>query len=193
MPRSTGGRSSLLEIFGDVERERGDACRLPSIDPVAREEVAIVLDRRAAARRGGEDRVEPLAVDLVDPGVDVGAGEAARLALAPHVVDDRAATSFAAREHHLDAEAAEEPHCRDVDPRIEDGLCAAVEQRHPARRSPSGVKLTPGRMLVFAGRLSGARLSIVSRRVPARPNLRSIGTNGRASLAIRSARRNRRR
>jgi hypothetical protein len=62
-----------------------------------------------------------------------------------------------------------------------------------ARRLPSGVKLTPGRMLVFAGTLSGASFSIVSSRVPARPNLRSIGTKGRASFAIRSTRRKRRR
>ena len=110
-------------------RKRGDARRLLGVGTVVAEEMRVVLDRGAAARRGGEDGVEPFAFDLVDPRVDVGAREVPRLARPAHVMDERAAAAFALGEDHFDAEAAQEPHRGDVDAGIEHGLRAAVQKR----------------------------------------------------------------
>ena len=79
------------------------ALRLARIGRIGPQHEAVVLDRGAAAGGGDEDGVEPLAVGLGDPGIDVAADGGERLVLAAHVVDDAAAAALALRQHHLDA------------------------------------------------------------------------------------------
>ena len=82
--------------------------RLLGIGRVVAEHEAVILDRRAAARGGDDDGVEPLPVHLGDPGVDVALGEGVALRVAAHVVDERAAAALPLRLHHLDAVPVEQ-------------------------------------------------------------------------------------
>ena len=75
---------------------------LLGISRIVPEHEAVILDRRAAARGGDHDGVEPLPVHLGDPGVDVALGEGVPLLVAAHVVDEGAAAPLPLRLHHLD-------------------------------------------------------------------------------------------
>ncbi len=57
----------------DVAGERRDARRLLGIGRIVAQHEAVILDLRAAARGVDDDGVEPAALDLALPGVDVGA------------------------------------------------------------------------------------------------------------------------
>ncbi len=55
-----------------------------------------------------------------------------RLMLAAHVMDQRAAASFAWRRHHLDAVAVQDPDRRRVDIAAQHPVGTALQQRDPA-------------------------------------------------------------
>ena len=113
------------DVFGDVLGDGGDAGGLLGIGRILPEHEAVILDRRAAARRGDDDGVEPLPVHLGDPGVDVALGEGVALLVPAHVMDERAAAPLPLRLHHLDAVAVEEPDGRLVEAGLEHRLGAA--------------------------------------------------------------------
>src|SRR5262245_28447748 len=62
------------EMLADIQREPRDARGLVRIVRIAAQHEPIILDRRAATRRGDQDGIEPLALDLGAPGVDLAAG-----------------------------------------------------------------------------------------------------------------------
>ena len=96
---------------------------------------AVVLDRRAAARRIDDDRVEALALDLARPGVDVGARLASARFSAPMWWASDAAATLVLGDHDLDARRVQEPDRRGVDLGRQHALRASGKQRHAARRS----------------------------------------------------------
>ena len=67
------GEFEAGDIFGHVPRQRRDPRRLLGVGGIVGEHEAVVLDRRAAARGGDDDRLQAAVVDLARPGVDVGA------------------------------------------------------------------------------------------------------------------------
>ena len=71
--------ADVRQQFGDVARERAD----PPCG-VAVDEMAVVLDRRAAAGRVDDDGIET-GCQLPAPGRDIGAGEAPAMFVASHV------------------------------------------------------------------------------------------------------------
>ena len=97
-------------------RQRRDPRRLVGIGGIVGEQRAVVLDRRAAARRRDDDRLQPVAVDLAHPGVDVGAH--LRRAPAPRGPCDAASEPqqpSPLRQHDVDAGAVEQTDRRGVD------------------------------------------------------------------------------
>jgi hypothetical protein len=94
--------------------------------------VAVFLHRRSTARRGDQDRVEPFALDLGHPGIDVAPGEGLRVRLPAHVVDQSAAAAFPPDGDDLDTVPGEQPFGGLVDGRPQHALGAAAENRHAA-------------------------------------------------------------
>ena len=136
---------------------------------------AIVLDRRAAARRRDDDRVEPAAFDLAGPDIDVAARRFERGLLAAHMVDQRAAAGLALGHHDLDAEPGQQPDRRLVDAGIQHRLRAAGEDRDAAAPRAGGG---------MDGRRRHRRLRGQSLRAPApasRANGFSAGTLSRTA------------
>ena len=146
------------------------------------EHVAVILDRRAAARRGDEDGVEPLALDLVASRRRCWRARAG--APAPRgPCDGRCAPQQPSPfgEHDLDAEAAEQPDRGDVDARVEHRLRAAGEERHAAAPLALRREAHARPYRLFAGSRSGASCSIASQpRADERRALASSGASGRA-------------
>ena len=123
----------------DVAGERRDP-RAPCSAQAgsSREHEAVILDRRAAARGVDDDGVEPGAVDLARPGVDVGARAGRAPRSLPDVMGERAAAAGARGDHHLDAVAGQQPDRRLVDLRraAPAGRSRSAAPR-AARRAPS--------------------------------------------------------
>src|ERR1019366_1277628 len=90
------------------------------------EQLAVLLERRSAARRVGDDGVKAAAQN----GVDVAAGELARLSSHPGMKLQRAATALALRHHHLAAVALQDPYRGLIQPRETHVGDAPGEERH---------------------------------------------------------------
>ena len=191
--RGLEGELERAAEFGDVPGERRDARGLLRIGRIVAQHVAVVLDRRAAARGGDDDRVEPLAVDLAHPGVDVGARLGERALLRAHVMGERAAAAFALGEHDVDPGAVQQPDRRGVDLRRENGLRAAAEQRHaPARAGGAGGRIDAGALgRPRRGKRAGASASIASSCGPIPGRRASAGLRTRPSRREPSAARKR--
>ncbi len=126
------------EVFGDVPGEKRHPRGLLRIGRIEPQHEAIILHRRAAAGGGDDDRVQPLALDLRSPGVDIAPCAGERLLLPAHMMDERTAAALAGRSHDLDAEAAEQRDGGGIDPRIEDRLGAAGQDRDAAAPGAGG-------------------------------------------------------
>ena len=127
-----GPELQFHHVFGDVARKAGDGFGLFRVGRIAPQHVAVILDRRAAARCGDEDGVEPLARNLRPPGIDIGARGGERIGLAAHVVDERAAAALARRQHHRHAGPVQEPDRRLVDGGRQHRLRATGKKRDAA-------------------------------------------------------------
>ena len=79
----TGSRQvERRQIFGDVLGQRRNTRRLFGIGRIEAQHEAVVLDRRAAARGGDDDGIEPALIDRARPGVDILPRRGERLLLA---------------------------------------------------------------------------------------------------------------
>ena len=174
------------QIFGDVLGQRRDARRLLGIGRIEAQHEAVVLDRRAAARRGDDDGVEPAVLDLARPGVDVAARRGERCFLAAHMMDQRAAAGLALRHHDLDAEPGQQPDRRLVDAGLEHRLRAAGEDRDAAAPSRLRRHGRPGaRHRRRGGTVAGASASIAREAASAPASLSNSPAKGRPSLRQR--------
>ena len=120
------------EELGHVARLGADGSRLVRIGRIKPQHVAIVLDRGTAAGRRDDDRLDLGFHPLVDR--PPGAGQ--RVGLLAHVVGERSAAGFLARDDDLVAEPREQADGGRVDAGIEHALNAAHEQRHAALLRP---------------------------------------------------------
>ena len=127
-----------VEELADVPGERGDAGGLAGISGVGAQQEAVILDRGAAAGCGDEDRVQPFALHLAGPGIDVAPRGLQARFLAAHMVDERAAADLAGRERHRIARAVQQAHGGGADLGLQHRLRAALQQRDPALEMGDG-------------------------------------------------------
>ena len=125
-----GRQRQALHHFGDVGRQAGDPSRVLTVR-VRPEQVAVILEHRAAPRRVHDDGVERFLGVQRTPRGNVPPGSLLGGVLPTHVVHQCAAAAGHGGHDHVGAQPGEQPHCRVVDPRVEGLLHASGEQRHP--------------------------------------------------------------
>ncbi len=153
-------RSSVGEILGDVLGERRDAVGLARRRPRRPEHEAVVLDRRAAARRGDDDGVEALALDLARPGVDVGRAKASAASSRPMWWTSAPQQPSPFGAHDLDAVAVEQA----------DGGGVDAGREHRSARSPAAARRARARPVRRMDcRRGGAGAAAATARAPASP------------------------
>ena len=92
-----GERRQQPELVDELADVAGDARHLGGalgIAAVAGEQMAVVLDHGAAARRGDEDGVEPAFAERARPGIDIAPRGLVRLVLAAELMLERAAAGL---------------------------------------------------------------------------------------------------
>src|ERR1700737_5171931 len=87
---AAGREREAAEVFRDVQGKTRDAASLLGVGLVGAQHEAIVLERRAAAGRRNNDRIQPLALDLACPGIGLAPGVDAGLARAAEGMDQGA-------------------------------------------------------------------------------------------------------
>src|SRR6202045_3758081 len=116
---AAGREREAAEVFRDVQGKTRDAASLLGVGLVGAQHEAIVLERRAAAGRRNNDRIQPLALDLACPGIGLAPGGGAGLARAAEVMDQGAATTLVGNDD-FDAMAREQANGGRIDGRIND-------------------------------------------------------------------------
>src|SRR5690606_26959573 len=91
------GQRERAEILADVLRGRRHAPGFFRIGGIVAQHEAVILDRRPAAGRRDDDRLDAVTLHARDPRVDIAPRKIQRLLLAAHVVHERAAAAFARR------------------------------------------------------------------------------------------------
>ena len=130
--RAVAASSKAGDVFGDVLGERGDLRRIGGKRRVLSQKIAVVLDHGAAAGRGHQDGVEPLAGRFLAPRRDIGASPRQCVLVVAEVMGQRAAALLVPDQDDLDAVAGEETDGGLVDARRQHLLGTALEQRDPA-------------------------------------------------------------
>lgn len=103
------------QILGDVLGERSDSRSFGRIARISAEQIGVVLHHGSTAGGGHHNGVEPLALDLLHPRIDVRSDLIEGIAIAAHVMDQRTAARFVLRPNDLDTVPSQQPHRRLVD------------------------------------------------------------------------------
>ena len=122
------GQLDAGEEFDDVLCLGADNRRPCRIDRIKAQHEAIILDRRAAARGGDDDRIDP----GIGPVMHIAPGPPDGIRLLAHMMGERAATGFASGNHHFVTQPRQKADGGGIDGRFDDALHAAHEQRHAA-------------------------------------------------------------
>ena len=120
------GKRQAREVFGDVEGLARDPSG-PGLHRVVGKQMAPVLDRRAAARSGGQDRLGP-GIQMGGPHSDIVTGKGFGLSDAAHVLGQGAAATLLRDGDDLHPGACQKTDGGGVDAGIQHRLRAALQQ-----------------------------------------------------------------